>query len=42
MNSYALKSGHKMYVPKRVEKTIPKILRRVSNDNQGYDSSVGK
>jgi len=35
MNTYASVSGSVMYIPPRIEKTIPKMARALSNDNNG-------
>ncbi len=35
MRAYASASGGVMFVPDEVERTIPKVLKRTSNDNRG-------
>ena len=35
MRAYASASGGVMFVPDEVERTIPQVLKRKSNDNRG-------
>ncbi len=37
MNTYASASGAAMFIPRNIDKTVPKMARLLSNDNEGED-----
>lgn len=39
MTAYACGSGGVMFVPEKIEKTMPKVVIRRSNDNDAQDSA---